>query len=140
MGCFVSTIMAFGLTNAPATFQRYVTYVFQPYFGKSIRVFIDDFCIYSSRLLHLEKVEEGLSRLQLLGSQLNVTKCHIGESQVVLLGHVISIRGIEVDPSKVQALLEMFAPTNARQLISFLQKVRYLGRFIHFLSELVSPL
>ena len=59
---------------------------------------------------------------------------------MVLLGHVISIRGIEADPSKVQALLEMFAPTNARQLISFLQKVRYLGRFIHFLYELVAPL
>ena len=90
--------------------------------------------------MHLEKVEEGFARLQLLGGQLNVTKCHIGESQVVLLGHVISIRGIEANPSKVQALLEMFAPTNACQLISFLQKVRYLGRFIHFLSKLVAPL
>ena len=90
--------------------------------------------------MHLERVEEGLAKLQLLRGQLNVTKCHIGGSQVVLLGHVISIWGIEVDPSKAQALVEMAAPTNGRQLVSFLRKVRYLGRFIHFLSKLVAPL
>ncbi|MCO5610910.1 hypothetical protein L7F22_065154 [Adiantum nelumboides] len=60
-GCFAYRVMPFGLTNAPATFQRFVTHVFQPFFGKSIRVFIDDFCIYSSRDLHLEKVNEGLA-------------------------------------------------------------------------------
>ena len=60
------------------------------------------------------KVEEGLTRLHSLGGQLNIAKCHIGEIQVVLLGHVISVRGIEADPSKVQALVEVPAPSNAR--------------------------
>ena len=46
-GCFAYKVMPFGLTNAPATFQRFMNHVFQPYFGKSIRVYIDDFCIYS---------------------------------------------------------------------------------------------
>ena len=44
-GCFAYRVMPFGLTNAPATFQRFMNHVFQPYFGKSIRVYIDDFCI-----------------------------------------------------------------------------------------------
>ncbi|MCO5566852.1 hypothetical protein L7F22_020534 [Adiantum nelumboides] len=50
-GCFAYRVMPFSLTNAPATFQRYVTvtHAFQPFFDKSIRVFIDDFCIYSSQ-------------------------------------------------------------------------------------------
>ena len=139
-GCFAYRVMPFGLTNAPATFQRFVTYVFQPFFGKSIRVFIDDFCIYSSRSLHLEKVYEGLSRLQSLGGQLNVDKCHIAESKVTLLGHVVSARGIEADPTKVQALVSLPSPTTTKQLISFLQKVRYLSRFIHLLSQVVHPL
>ncbi|MCO5557438.1 hypothetical protein L7F22_011002 [Adiantum nelumboides] len=86
-GCFAYRVMPFGLTNAPATFQGFVTHVFQPFFGKSIRVFIDDFCIYISRVLHLEKVNEGLARLQSLGGQLNVDKCHIAESQVTSLGY-----------------------------------------------------
>ena len=81
--------MPFGLTNAPATFQRFMNHVFQPYFGKSIRVYIDDFCMYSMRALHLTKVDEGLSRLAQLGGQLNMAKCHIGEKQVALLGHVV---------------------------------------------------
>ena len=96
------------------------------------------FASYSNRSLHLVKVEEGLIRLHSLGGPLNM--CHVGENQVVLLGHVIFVRGIEANPSKVQALVEVPAPSNARELVSFLQKVRYLARFIHFLSELVAPL
>ncbi|MCO5548479.1 hypothetical protein L7F22_001938 [Adiantum nelumboides] len=64
----------------------------------------------SLRALHLEKVNEGLARLQSLGGQLNVDKCHIAESQVTLLGHVVSSRGIEADPGKVQALVKVKAP------------------------------
>ncbi|MCO5598370.1 hypothetical protein L7F22_052465 [Adiantum nelumboides] len=139
-GCFAYRVMPFGLTNAPATFQRFVTHVFQPFFGKSIRVFIDDFCIYSTRALHLKKVNEGLARLQSLGGQLNVDKCHIAESQVTLLGHVVSSRGIEADPGKVQALVSLPSPKSARELVSFIQKVRYLSRFIHLLSQVVLPL
>ena len=119
-GCFAYRVMPFGLTNAPATFQRFVTYVFQPFFGKSIRVFIDDFCIYSSRSLHLGRVYESLTRLQSLGGQLNVDKCHIAESKVTLLGHIVSTRGIEADPSKIQALISLPSPTIARWLVSFL--------------------
>ncbi|MCO5572008.1 hypothetical protein L7F22_025759 [Adiantum nelumboides] len=121
-GCFAYRVMPFGLTNAPATFQRFVTHVFQPFFGKSIRVFIDDFCIYSLRVLHLEKVNEGLARLQSLGGQLNVDKCHIAESQATLPGHVVSSRGIEADPGKVQALVSLPSPKSARELVSFIQK------------------
>ena len=103
-GCFAYRVMPFGLTNAPATFQRFMNHVFQPYFGKSIRVYIDDFCIYNMRALHLAKVDEGLSRLAQLGGQLNMEKCHIGERQVALLGHVVSESGIQANPSKVNAL------------------------------------
>ncbi|MCO5572468.1 hypothetical protein L7F22_026223 [Adiantum nelumboides] len=138
-GCFAYRVMPFGLTNAPATFQHFVTHVFQP-FGKSIRVFIDDFCIYSSRALHIEKVHEGLSSLQSMGGQLNIDKCHIGEAQVTLLGHVVFARGIEADPGKIQALTTLASPTNAKELVSFIQKVRYLSRFIHLLSQVVLPL
>ncbi|MCO5614968.1 hypothetical protein L7F22_069254 [Adiantum nelumboides] len=109
-GCFAYRVMPFGLTNAPTTFQRFVTHVFQPFFGKSIRVFIDYFCIYSSRVLQLENVNEGLARLQSLGGQLNVDKCHIAENQVTLLGHVVSSRGIEADPGKVQDLVSLPSP------------------------------
>ena len=135
-GCFAYRVMPFGLTNAPSTFQSFMNYVFQPFFGKSIRVYIDDFCIYSSRTLHLERVDKGLSRLAQMGGQLNMAKCHIGETQVTLLGHVVSAAGIQVNPSKVSALLALTSPTTVKELTSFIQKVRYFGRFIHQLSQL----
>ena len=126
--------MPFGLTNALSTFQRFMNHVFQPYFGKSIRVYIDDFCIYNSRVLHLVMVDEGLSRLAQMGGQLNMAKCCIGETQVTLLGHVVSRARIQIDPSKVSALLALSSPTMIKELTSFIQKVRYFGRFTHQLS------
>ena len=123
--------MPFGLTNAPATFQRFMNHVFQPYFGKSIRVYIDDFCIYSAQKDHLSRVDEGLSRLAQKSGQLNMAKCHIGERRVSLLGHVVFEDGIQVDPSRVSALLALSPPSLVKELTSFLQKVRYFGRFIH---------
>ena len=114
--------------------------MFQSYFGKSIQVYIDNFCIYSSCVLHLLRVEEGLSRLAQMGGQLNMAKCHIGQTQVVLLGHVVSTVGIQVDPSKVKALLALSSPTTVKELMSFIRKVCYFGRFIHQLSQLAFPL
>ncbi|MCO5602061.1 hypothetical protein L7F22_056188 [Adiantum nelumboides] len=129
--------MPFGLTNAPATFQRFMNHVFQAFFGKSIRVYIDDFCIYSSRALHVQKVEEGLQRLSGFGGELNLDKCHIEEDEVILLGHKISQRGIEVDPTKAKALLELPSPKSIKEVTSFMQKVKYMARFIHLASELL---
>ncbi|MCO5608756.1 hypothetical protein L7F22_062972 [Adiantum nelumboides] len=139
-GCFAFRVMPFGLTNAPSTFTRFTNFIFQPFFGKSIRVFLDDFCTYSDRALHCQRVEEGLQRLYQYGGQLNPDKCHVAEKEVVLLGHVISQEGIKVDPSHVQAILDLPPPNSARQVITFVQKVRYMSRFIHLLSQIISPL
>ncbi|MCO5614389.1 hypothetical protein L7F22_068669 [Adiantum nelumboides] len=139
-GCYAFRVMPFGLTNAPATFQRFMNHVFQAFFGKSIRVYIDDFCIYSSKALHVQKVEEGLQRLNGFGGQLNPDKCHIGEDEVILLGHKISQRGIEVDPAKAKALLELPSPKSIKEVMSFMQKVKYMAIFIHLASELLHPL
>ncbi|MCO5577349.1 hypothetical protein L7F22_031178 [Adiantum nelumboides] len=87
-----------------------------------------------------EKVEEGLQRLNGFGGQLNPDKCHIGEDEVILLGHKISQRGIEVDPAKAKALLELPSPKSIKEVTSFMQKVKYMARFIHLASELLHPL
>ncbi|MCO5593379.1 hypothetical protein L7F22_047391 [Adiantum nelumboides] len=96
--------------------------------------------IYSDRALHCQRVEEGLQRLYQYGGQLNPDKCHVAEKEVVLLGHVISQEGIKVDPSRVQAILDLPPPNSARQVITFVQKVRYMSCFIHLLSQIISPL
>ncbi|MCO5608680.1 hypothetical protein L7F22_062894 [Adiantum nelumboides] len=137
-GCFAFCVMPFGLTNAPSTFTRFTSFIFQPFLGKSIRVFLDHFCTY--RALHCQRVEEGLQRLYQYGGQLNPDKCHVAEKEFVLLGHVISQECIKVDPSRVQAILDLPPPNSARQVITFVQKVRYMSCFIHLLSQIISPL
>ncbi|MCO5572368.1 hypothetical protein L7F22_026121 [Adiantum nelumboides] len=139
-GCFAFRVMPFGLTNAPSTFTRFTSLIFQPFFGKSIRVFLDDFCTYSDRALHCQRVEEGLQRLYQYGGKLNPDKCHVDEKEVVLLGHVFSQEGIKIDPSHVQAILNLPPPNSARQVITFVQKVRYMSGFIHLLFQIISPL
>ncbi|MCO5551814.1 hypothetical protein L7F22_005317 [Adiantum nelumboides] len=86
------------------------------------------------------KVEEGLQRLNGFGGKLNPDKCHIGEDEVILLGHKISQRGIEVDLAKAKALLELPSPKSIKEVTSFMQKVKYMARFIHLASELLHPL
>ncbi|MCO5560510.1 hypothetical protein L7F22_014125 [Adiantum nelumboides] len=139
-GCFAFRVMPFGLTNAPSTFTRFTSFIFQPFFGKSIKVFLDNFCTYSDRALHCQRVEEGLQRLYQYGGQFNPDKCHVAKKEVVLLGHVISQEGIKVDPSRVQAILDLPPPNSAQQVITFVQKVRYMSHFIHLLSQIISPL
>ncbi|MCO5551646.1 hypothetical protein L7F22_005150 [Adiantum nelumboides] len=87
-----------------------------------------------------EKVEEGLQRLNGFGGQLNPDKCHIGEDEIILLGHKISQRRSEVDLAKTKALLELPSPKSIKEVMSFMQKVKYMARFIHLTSELLHPL
>ncbi|MCO5551641.1 hypothetical protein L7F22_005145 [Adiantum nelumboides] len=114
--------------------------VFQASFGKSIRVFIDDFCIYRSRALHAQFVEEGLKKIYDSGGQLNSDKCHMGEDEVILLGHKVSYKGIEVDLSKAKALIDLPSLKSIKEVVSFVQEVKYMSRFIHLASELLHPL
>ncbi|MCO5555441.1 hypothetical protein L7F22_008986 [Adiantum nelumboides] len=75
-----------------------------------------------------------------MGGQLNPKKCHIGEDEVILLGHKVSYKGIEVDPSKAKALIDLPSPKSLKEVISFVQKVKYMSRFIHLASVLLHPL
>lgn len=130
--------MPFGLLNAYASFQRGVNWVFAPFLGKSLRVFMDDFCIYSSQLLHVERVDEVFGRLDRDGGQLNPSK--IARGKVVLLGHEVSANGISPEPRKVEALLLQDPPTSIKALLSFVHKVRYLSRSFGMLAEYIHPL
>lgn len=101
---------------------------------------MDDFCVYSDRMLHVEKLNEVFQRMDDDGGQLNPSKCKIARARVILLGHEISENGISPDPSKVECLLAMEIPTNVKMLISFVQKLRYLSRSFCMLAEHVHPL
>jgi hypothetical protein len=94
-GTFAYRRMPFGLCNAPATFQRCMATIFLDFIEEIIEVFMDDFSVhgtcFESCLKNLEKVLERCGEIDLV---LNWEKCHFMVKQGILLGHVISERGI----------------------------------------------
>jgi hypothetical protein len=98
--------MSFGLTNAPAYFLYLMNMVFMEYLDKFVVIFIDDILIFSKteeeHEKHLRLVLEKLRSNQLYAK---FSKCEFWLTEVAFLGHVISTRGVSVDPSKVKDVL-----------------------------------
>ena len=72
--------------------------------------------------------------------KLSRSKCVFGVTELKFLGHIISERGIEPDPEKVSAIVDMPFPTNKKELQRFLGMVNYLGKFLPNLSDISAPL
>ena len=91
VGLFEWKVLGFGLTNAPATFQRAMDCILAPYLGKFVCVYLDDICIYSrtpeEHLQHLEAVLQVFEKHQFY---LNLSKCKFNKAEVKFLGHVVS--------------------------------------------------
>ncbi|KAH9301728.1 hypothetical protein KI387_013311, partial [Taxus chinensis] len=81
-----------------------------------------------------------LSRLIEYGVTLNPEKCVFGVTGGKLLGYIISSRGIDIDPTKIQAVLEMVPPSSESGIRSFLRKLGSIRRFIPDLSFAIHPI
>ena len=99
-----------------------------------MKAFIHDFCVYSSRPDHCEKLALVLRRYDDCGGQLNPRMCHLVQPRVKLLGHIILEIGIEANWDKVKALMLLPSPQNSKELARFIQKVKYMSQFISLSS------
>jgi hypothetical protein len=133
--------MSFGLTNAPAHFTYLMNSVFMPELDKFVVVFIDDILTYSKNeeehARHLRIVLTHLREHQLYAK---FSKCAFWLEEFQFLGHVLSAKGIAVDPSKVKDILEWKPPTTIHQVRSFLGLAGYYHRFIPDFSKLMKPI
>jgi hypothetical protein len=71
---------------------------------------------------------------------LNYEKCHFIGQYEIILGHVVSDRGIEVDKAKVHLITSLPYPTNVRDICSFLSQSGFYKRFIKYFSKFIQPL
>jgi len=123
--------MSFGLKNARATYQRAMVTLFHDMMHKEIEVYVDDMIakskIEEEHIVNLQKLFERLRKFKL---RLNPTKCTFGVKSGKLLGFIVSQKGIEVDPDKVRAILEMLIPQTDKEVRGFLGRLNYIARFM----------
>ena len=140
-GTFAYRRMPFGLCNAPATFQRCMMSIFSDYVEKSIEVFMDDFSVFGASFDDcLHNLSLILKRCVETNLVLNWEKCHFMVKQGIVLGHIISEKGIEVDKSKIDLVRHLPSPTSVREVRSFLGHAGFYRRFIKDFSKVAQPL
>ncbi|XP_061993642.1 uncharacterized protein LOC133711554 [Rosa rugosa] len=140
-GTFAYRRMPFGLCNAPGTFQRCMVSIFSDYIEKIIEVFMDDFSVFGKNFDDcLNNLEIILKRCMETNLVLNWEKCHFMVKQGIVLGHIVSARGIEVDKAKVDIVRYLPSPTSVREIRSFLGHAGFYRRFIKDFSKISRPL
>ncbi|WVZ80729.1 hypothetical protein U9M48_028185 [Paspalum notatum var. saurae] len=133
-------VMSFGLTNAPAFFMYMMNSVFMNELDKFVVVFIDDILIYSNNEKeHEEHLRIVLTRLREHKLYTKFSKCAFWLKEVNL-GHILSEKGVVVDPSKVEDVSNWKQPETVTEIRSFLGLAGYYRRFIKDFSKTAKPM
>ncbi|XP_050281388.1 uncharacterized protein LOC126722250 [Quercus robur] len=128
-GLFCYKVMSFGLKNTGATYQRLVNHMFRQQIGRNVEVYIDDMLVKSQdEGRHLDDLQETFDTLRQYHMKLNPSKCAFGVSSGKFLGFMVSYRGIEANPDKIQAILDMKPPQNTKEIQSLTGRVAALNR------------
>jgi hypothetical protein len=115
--------------------------VFSEFIKEIVEVFMDGFSIYGKMFMDcLANLEKVLTRCAEEDLVLNWEKCHFMVKQGIVLGHVISKRGIEVDKAKVETVEQLPPPTDVKSSRSFLGHAGFYRRFIKDFSKITKPL
>ena len=140
-GVFAYKRMPFGLCNAPTTFQRCMMQIFADMVDKCIEVFMDDFSVFGSTFdCYLTNLELVLQHCKETNLVLNWEKYHFMVQDEIVLGHKISVKGIEVDKSKIDVIEKLPPPINLKGFRSFLGHVGFYRHFIKDFSKIAKPL
>lgn len=140
-GHFEYKRMPFGLSTAPATFQRLMHIVFKHENWEMCLVYLDDVIIFGRSVEeHLERLRAVLQRVREAELKLSPSKCSFMKTEVEYLGHVVSASGIKTDPRKVDKVQQWPTPRTVKQLRSFLGFCGYYRRFVRDYANLVQPL
>jgi hypothetical protein len=139
MYCYVT--MPFGLRNAGATYQRCMQHVFGDHIGRTIEAYVDDIVVKTRKADDLvNDLRMAFDCLRVNGVKLNPEKCVFGVPRGMLLGYIVSHRGIEPNPEKVTTLERMGPIRDLKGVQKVLGCLTALSRFISWLGEKGLPL
>jgi transposase InsO family protein len=140
-GTYTSLVMQQGDCNAPATFQRLMTWVLRDGIGIYVWVYLDDIFIYSNTIEeheeHIRLVMEALKRDKFY---LSLEKCEFYSKSMDCLGHVIDDDGIHASEDKMDKIRNWPTPENFHDVQRFLGLVQYLAHFMPDVSAYTGPL
>ncbi|WVZ84791.1 hypothetical protein U9M48_031779 [Paspalum notatum var. saurae] len=120
-GLYEYLVMSFGLTNAPAFFMYMMNSVLMNELDKFVVVFIDDILIYcKNEKEHEEHLRIVLTRLREHKLYAKFSMCAFWLKEISFLGHILSEKGVAVDPSKVEDVLNWEQPEIVTEIRSFL--------------------
>ena len=132
--------MPFGLKNAGATYQRLVNKMFNKQIGRKMEVYVDDMLVKSKEeATHLDDLEETFITFRQYQMRLNPNKCTFGVASGKFLGFMVSQRGIEANPKKVQVMLEMTSLRTVKEVQKLTGRIAILNRFIFKVTEKCLP-
>lgn len=141
-GKFEWNVMPFGLKNAPAIFQRALHQLLLRHkLDQFVVNYMDDLLIFSKGLdQHMEHIETVLKTFALENIKLKLSKCQFIKSQVDYLGHTLSFNSVKPLRSNVEAIMAIQAPTNVKEVQSFVGHIQYYREFVSNCSALLSPI
>jgi hypothetical protein len=139
MYCYVT--MSFGLRNADATYQRCMQHIFRDHIERTIEAYVDDIVVKTRKADDLVSNRRmAFDCLRANGVKLNPEKCVFGVPRGMLLGYIVSQRGIEPNPEKVTALERMGPIRDLKGVQKVLGCLAALSHFISWLGEKGLPL
>ena len=105
--------------------------MFHPQIGQNVKVYVDDILVKSQdEEIHLNDLQETFDTLRQYNMKLNPSKCAFGVLSGKFLGFMVSYRGIEANPDKIQAILDMKPPQNLKEVQSLTGRVAALNKFV----------
>lgn len=141
LGFFEFTRILFGLTNAPATFQRLMERCMGDLHLAICLVYLDDLIIFSMTYEeHLERLGKVFQRLRKCGLKLSPKKCQFFMNRVAYVGHIVTPDGIEADPRKTEKVRDWPTRAGPDELRQFLGFAGYYRKFVKDFSKIARPL
>ena len=116
-GLYCSKVMPFGLKTTGATYQRLVNKMFSKKIGRNMEVYVNDMLVKSKEeSAHLDDLQETFTILRQYQMKLNPSKCAFGVASEKFLGFMVSQRGIEAHPEKVQTIFGITSPKTMKEV------------------------
>ena len=114
--------------------------MFNKQIGRNMEVYVDDMLVKSKEeLAHLDDLRETFATLKQYQIKLNPSKCVFGVVSGKFLGFMVSQRGIEANPEKVQAIINMASPKTVKEVQKLTRRIAAINKFVSRATEIFLP-